>query len=113
MRFEGGEVVEAHATDGRGLPRERCSRWTRAPGALGEFAFGMNDAVQEFTGHTLFDEKLGGTVHMALGKAYPESGGKNESALHWDLVCDLRGESEVHADGELVYRNGEFLPDLF
>jgi aminopeptidase len=73
----------------------------------------MNDAVREFTGHTLFDEKLGGTVHMALGKAYPESGGKNESALHWDLVCDLRGESEVHADGEVVYRNGEFLPDLF
>jgi aminopeptidase len=50
---------------------------------------------------------------MALGKAYPESGGKNESALHWDLVCDLRAESEVHADGELVYRKGEFLPDLY
>ena len=80
---------------------------------LGEFAFGMNDSVQEFTGHTLFDEKLGGTVHMALGKAYPESGGKNESALHWDLVCDLRGESEAHADGELVYRNGAFLPGLY
>jgi len=104
LRFEGGEVVEARAAEM--LAMDEGAR------RLGEFAFGMNDAVQEFTGHTLFDEKLGGTVHMALGKAYPESGGKNESALHWDLVCDLRGESEVHADGEVVYRNGAFLPEL-
>ena len=111
LRFEGGEVVEAHAAEGEDFLREMLAMDDGAR-RLGEFAFGMNDAVQEFTGHTLFDEKLGGTVHMALGKAYPESGGKNESALHWDLVCDLRGESEVHADGELVYRNGAFLPDL-
>jgi aminopeptidase len=112
LRFEGGKVVEAHASEGEDFLREMLAMDEGAK-RLGEFAFGMNDSVQEFTGHTLFDEKLGGTVHMALGKAYPESGGKNESALHWDLVCDLRGESEVHADGELVYRNGEFLPDLF
>ena len=111
LRFEGGEVVEAHASEGEEFLREMLAMDEGAR-RLGEFAFGMNDSVQEFTGHTLFDEKLGGTVHMALGKAYPESGGKNESALHWDLVCDLRGKSEVHADGELVYRNGEFLPDL-
>ena len=104
--------MEAHASEGEDFLREMLAMDEGAR-RLGEFAFGMNDSVQEFTGHTLFDEKLGGTVHMALGKAYPESGGKNESALHWDLVCDLRGESEVHADGELVYRNGEFLPDLF
>jgi aminopeptidase len=112
LRFEGGEVVEAHAAEGEDFLNEMLAMDEGAR-RLGEFAFGMNDAVQEFTGHTLFDEKLGGTVHMALGKAYPESGGTNESALHWDLVCDLRGESEVHADGELVYRNGAFLPDLF
>jgi aminopeptidase len=111
LRFEGGEVVAAHASEGEDFLREMLAMDDGAR-RLGEFAFGMNDSVQEFTGHTLFDEKLGGTVHMALGKAYPESGGKNESALHWDLVCDLRRESEVHADGELVYRNGEFLPDL-
>ena len=109
LRFEGGEVVEAHASEARTFSGEMLAMDEGAR-RLGEFAFGMNDSVQEFTGHTLFDEKLGGTVHMALGKAYPESGGTNESALHWDLVCDLRGESEVHADGELVYRNGEFLP---
>ena len=112
LRFEGGEVVEAHAAEGEDFLREMLAMDDGAR-RLGEFAFGMNDAVQEFTGHTLFDEKLGGTVHMALGKAYPESGGKNESALHWDLVCDLRGESEVHADGEVVYRNGAFLSGLF
>jgi aminopeptidase len=112
LRFEGGEVVEAHAAEGEAFLQEMLAMDDGAR-RLGEFAFGMNDAVQDFTGHTLFDEKLGGTVHMALGKAYPESGGKNESALHWDLVCDLRDESEVHADGELVYRNGAFLPDLF
>jgi aminopeptidase len=111
LRFEGGEVVEAHASEGEDFLREMLAMDDGAR-RLGEFAFGMNDSVQEFTGHTLFDEKLGGTVHMALGKAYPESGGTNESALHWDLVCDLRGESEVHADGELVYRNGAFLPGL-
>jgi aminopeptidase len=111
LRFEGGEVVEARAAEGEEFLREMLAMDDGAR-RLGEFAFGMNDAVQEFTGHTLFDEKLGGTVHMALGKAYPESGGKNESALHWDLVCDLRGESEVHADGEVVYRNGAFLPEL-
>ena len=111
LRFEGGEVVEARAAEGEEFLREMLAMDEGAR-RLGEFAFGMNDAVQEFTGHTLFDEKLGGTVHMALGKAYPESGGKNESALHWDLVCDLRGESEVHADGEVVYRNGAFLPEL-
>ncbi|MEO8290181.1 MAG: aminopeptidase [Gaiellaceae bacterium] len=111
LRFEGGEVVEAHAAEGEAFLREMLAMDEGAR-RLGEFAFGMNDAVQEFTGHTLFDEKLGGTVHMALGKSYPESGGKNQSALHWDLVCDLRHESEVYADGELVYRNGAFLPDL-
>ena len=76
---------------------------------IGEFAFGMNEAVTEFTLNTLFDEKIGGTVHLALGKAYPETGGQNASALHWDLVCDLRQGAEVYADGELVYRDGRFL----
>jgi aminopeptidase len=112
LRFEGGEVVEARASEGEDFLREMLAMDDGAR-RLGEFAFGMNDAVQEFTGHTLFDEKLGGTVHMALGKAYPESGGKNQSALHWDLVCDLREESEVHVDGEVVYRDGGFLPGLF
>ena len=79
---------------------------------VGEFAFGLNEAVPMFTRNTLFDEKIGGTVHLALGTAYPETGGLNRSALHWDLVCDLRFGSEIYADGELVYRDGRFLNGL-
>jgi aminopeptidase len=111
LRFEAGEVVEATAADGQGFLREMVAL---DPGArrVGEFAFGMNDAIDEFTGHTLFDEKIGGTAHLALGKSYPESGGLNQSALHWDLVCDLRGGSEVYGDGELVYRDGAFLAEF-
>jgi len=110
LRFEGGEVVEAHAAEGEGFLREMLAMDGGAR-RVGEFAFGMNDAVQEFTGHTLYDEKIGGTVHLALGMSYPESGGVNHSALHWDLVCDLRSGGEVYADGEIVYRNGKFLAE--
>jgi aminopeptidase len=111
LRFAGGEVVEATASRGQDFLREMVGM---DPGAcrVGEFAFGMNAAIREFTGHTLFDEKIGGTIHLALGKSYPETGGRNESALHWDLVCDLREGSEGYADGELIYQNGRFLPDL-
>ena len=111
LRFEGGEVVEAQAGEGEAFLREMLAMDEGAR-RVGEFAFGMNDAVEEFTGHTLFDEKIGGTVHLALGMSYPESGGVNQSALHWDLVCDLRSGSEVYADGEVVYRDGEFLPEF-
>jgi aminopeptidase len=109
--FREGEVVEASASEGREFLREMLAMDDGAR-RVGEFAFGMNESVREFTGHTLFDEKIGGTVHLALGRSYPESGGVNRSALHWDLVCDLRGESEVYADGELVYRDGRFLDEL-
>jgi aminopeptidase len=76
---------------------------------VGEFAFGLNDAVTEYTGSLLLDEKIGGTVHLALGLSVPGTGGENASALHWDMVCDLRRGGEVYADGELVYRDGVFL----
>ena len=108
LTFRGGEVVEAKASEGEEFLREMLAMDDGARRA-GEFAFGMNDAVPEFTGHVLFDEKIGGTVHLALGKSYPESGGVNRSALHWDLVCDLRAGSEVYTDAELVYRDGSFL----
>jgi aminopeptidase len=108
LEFKDGEVVDSRATHGEQFLREMLALDDGSRRA-GEFSFGMNEAVQEFTGHTLFDEKIGGTVHLALGASYPESGGTNESALHWDLVCDLREGSEVYADGELVYANGRFL----
>jgi aminopeptidase len=108
LRFEGGEVVEATATRGERFLREMIAMDDGAR-RVGEFAFGLNDAITTFTRDTLYDEKIGGTVHLALGTAYPETGGQNRSALHWDMVCDLRGGSEVHADGEVVYRDGRFL----
>jgi aminopeptidase len=110
LRFRGGEVVDARATRGQDFLDEMVALDEGAR-RVGEFAFGLNDAVTEFTLNTLFDEKIGGTVHLALGKSYPETLGENVSALHWDLVCDLRERSEVYADGELVYRDGRFLAD--
>jgi aminopeptidase len=109
--FSSGEVVEGTAGRGQDFLDGMLAMDDGARRA-GEFAFGMNEAISEFTKNTLFDEKIGGTVHLALGKAYPETGGQNRSALHWDLVCDLRSGSEVYADGELVYRDGRFLPGL-
>jgi aminopeptidase len=108
LEFENGEVVRARASQGEEFLHEMLAMDDGAR-RVGEFSFGLNDAIEEFTGHTLFDEKIGGTVHLALGAAYPESGGTNQSALHWDLVCDLRSGGEVYADGELVYRDGRFL----
>jgi aminopeptidase len=111
LRFEGGEVVEATAARGEDFLREMLAMDDGARRA-GEFAFGLNDSIQEFTRNILFDEKIGGTVHLALGTGYPETGSLNRSGLHWDLICDLRRGSEVYADGELVYRDGKFLPDV-
>jgi aminopeptidase len=112
LEFEGGEVVRAEASREQAFLDEMLAM-DKGARRVGEFAFGMNEAVTEFTSSILFDEKIGGTVHLALGKAYPETGSTNRSALHWDLVCDLREKSEVYADGELVYRDGHFLDGLF
>ena len=76
---------------------------------MGEIAIGTNYSIKEFSKSTLFDEKIGGTFHLALGAAYPESGGKNKSALHWDMICDLRKGGTVEVDGEVISRNGKFL----
>jgi len=75
---------------------------------LGEFAIGTNYRIQRFTKTILFDEKIGGSIHMAAGAGYPETGSRNRSALHWDFICDMRDGSEILVDGELFYRNGEF-----
>ncbi len=108
LRFEGGEVVEATAQRGEDFLREMIGMDDGGRRA-GEFAFGLNDAVTEYTGRVLLDEKIGGTVHLALGNSIAGTGGVNESALHWDMVLDLRSGSEVYADGALVYRDGAFL----
>jgi aminopeptidase len=76
---------------------------------LGEFAFGTNKRIDRFIKNILFDEKIGGTIHMALGTGYPESGSKNKSTIHWDMICDMRDGGQVFVDGELFYDSGEFL----
>jgi aminopeptidase len=108
LRFEGGEVVEATAARGQDFLEEMIAV-DEGSKRVGELAFGLNEAITVFTRNILFDEKIGGTVHLALGSSYPECGGENRSALHWDMICDLRSGSEVYADGELVYRDGSFL----
>ncbi len=76
---------------------------------LGEFAIGTNRDINRFTGNILFDEKIGGSFHMALGAGYPETGSKNRSTIHWDMICDIRQDSEITADGALFYKNGKFV----
>jgi len=79
---------------------------------MGEIAIGTNYSIKEFSKNTLFDEKIGGTFHAACGMGYPESGSTNESALHWDMVCDLRMGGSISADGEVFHKDGKFLnPD--
>jgi aminopeptidase len=108
LRFERGRVVDACASAGEPFLIKVLDM---DPGArvLGEFAFGLNRGIQMLTKNVLFDEKIGGTIHMALGRAYPESGGTNISAVHWDMVYDLREGAEVTVDGQPFSRAGEIL----
>jgi len=106
--FKDGKVVEATAAKNeefllKMLKTDKGARY------VGEFAFGTNYGIQRFTKNTLFDEKIGGTIHLALGKGYPESGSKNQSAIHWDMVCDLRQGGEVRVDGTLFLKDGKIL----
>jgi aminopeptidase len=74
---------------------------------IGELGIGTNYAIDRFTKSILYDEKIGGTIHMAVGAGFPECGGKNESALHWDMICDMRTDSEIRVDGEMFYKDGK------
>ena len=76
---------------------------------FGEAAIGTNYNIQKTTGNILFDEKIGGTVHMAIGQSYLQAGGKNESSVHWDMIADMHQNSQIFADGERIYENGQFL----
>jgi aminopeptidase len=110
LRFEDGRVVDAEASQGEAYLKELLALDDGAT-ALGEVAFGLNYELDRFTRNILLDEKIGGTMHVALGASFAEAGGKNSSALHWDLICDLRAEGEVYADGELVWEKGAFVAD--
>lgn len=106
--FKDGKVIEASAQQGNAFLQQMLELDEGAR-YLGEFAFGTNLRVNRPTRNILFDEKMGGTVHMALGASYPETGGVNKSALHWDMICDLRAAGEVWVDGTLFLKDGKVL----
>jgi len=106
--FEQGCVVEAHAEKGDDYLQSQLQMDEGAK-RLGEFAIGTNRGIQEFTREILFDEKIGGTIHMALGEQADGAGGLNKSAIHWDMVHNMKDGGEVIIDGELFYRSGEFM----
>ena len=108
LRFEGGRVVEATATKNEAFLIQTLDTDEGAR-TLGELGIGTNYKVPEFTGDILMDEKIGGTVHLAVGASYPETGGLNDSAVHWDMVCDLRRGGRVTVDGETLMEDGAFL----
>jgi aminopeptidase len=108
MRFEAGRVVEATAEKGQEyldamLDADEGARY------LGELGIGTNYGIRRATRNILFDEKLGGTVHLAVGRSYEVTGGRNESSVHWDLICDLRDGGELQLDGETLQRDGAFV----
>jgi aminopeptidase len=110
LRFEHGRIVQADAAGGEAYLKSLLEMDEGASG-VGEIAFGLNYEIDRFTRNILFDEKIGGTMHLALGMGFEDLGGLNRSALHLDLICDLREEGEVRADGELVWQAGRFLRD--
>jgi aminopeptidase len=108
LRFRGGEVVEATAATGEERLLEALGTDAGAR-RLGELGFGCNEGIRRPTRNVLFDEKIAGTIHLALGAGFPSLGGRNESDLHWDLIRDMRAGGRVLADGRLVYENGRWL----
>ena len=108
LRFEAGKVVEATAERGEEFLIQMLDTDEGAR-RLGELGIGTNFGISTGTKEILLDEKIGGTVHMAVGMAYPESGGTNSSAVHWDMVCDLRQGGAIAVDGAELQRDGKFL----
>ncbi len=106
--FRDGMIVEASADKGEDFLLAQLDLDDGAR-RIGEFAIGTNEFIQHRTGSILFDEKIGGTIHMALGRSIPETGGVNLSQIHWDMVHDMRSGGEIYVDGELFYRAGAFL----
>ncbi len=108
LRFKAGKVVEASAEKNEDfllamLDTDKGGRY------LGELGIGVNFGIKDFTKDILFDEKIGGTVHLAVGKSYVEAGGKNVSAIHWDMIKDLRKGGAIYLDGKMIQKNGKFL----
>ncbi len=108
LTLKDGKVIEAKAEKGQEflinmLNMDEGSKF------VGEIAIGTNDMIQDVTGNILFDEKIGGSIHMAIGASYPDTGGKNISGLHWDLIKNMKNNGKIFADDVLIYENGKFL----
>jgi aminopeptidase len=107
LELRAGRVVAARAERGGDYLRSMLAADDGAS-RLGEIGIGTNFGIDRPVGAILFDEKIGGTVHLAIGRSYPETGGTNESAVHWDMICDLRRGGRLSADGETILENGRF-----
>ncbi|MBK5242850.1 aminopeptidase [Clostridium sp.] len=111
LEVESGKVIKATAEKGEDLLKALLETDGGAC-RFGEVAIGTNYGIKDFTRNMLFDEKIGGTVHMAIGDSMPEAGGLNKSTIHWDMLCNMRNGGKIYADGELFYENGVFLLDI-
>jgi aminopeptidase len=107
LEFHKGRLVNATAKKNEAFLKAMVNQ-DEGASTLGEIAIGTNWQIDSFSQNILFDEKIGGTFHAALGAGYPETGNTNKSALHWDMICDLREGGEIYADGELISKNGQF-----
>jgi len=108
LELENGKVTKAEAEKGQEFLRSMINM-DEGSSLVGEIAIGTNDMIKDVTGNILFDEKIGGSIHMALGSSYPETGGKNVSGLHWDIIKNMKNGGEIYADDKLIYKNGEFV----
>ena len=100
-------MAEAHAEKNEAFLQEMLAL-DEGSCRLGEFAVGTNTGIQRFTRNILFDEKIGGTMHVALGSSFAELGGENQSSLHWDIITDMKDGGKIYVDDELFYDSGEF-----
>jgi aminopeptidase len=108
LTFSEGKVTKALAEKNQPFLLEMLESDAGAR-YVGEFAIGTNYEIDRFSHNILFDEKLGGSFHMALGAGYPETGSKNKSVIHWDMICGMQKDAEILLDGEVVYKNGKFV----
>ncbi|TFH34837.1 MAG: aminopeptidase [Anaerolineales bacterium] len=108
LTFKAGKVIQATATKNEAFLLQQLDLDAGAR-VIGELGIGLNHMIQRFTKNMLFDEKIAGTIHLALGAGYPESGSLNTSVIHWDMLVDMRHGGQITADDELIYENGAFI----
>lgn len=111
LEIENGKVIRSEAKKGEELLKAILNT-DEGASTFGEVAIGTNYGIKKFTKNMLFDEKIGGTIHMAIGDSMPEAGGKNRSSIHWDMLCDMRNGGKIYADGEVFYENGNFINEI-